>query len=301
MDVRALRIATRGSPLALWQANEVARRLVAARVCSSCELVVRSTVGDERTDLAIAEIARQGVFTSEIDHLVASGRADVAVHSAKDLPSSAPEDGLVIGAVPVRADVRDALVGLRLAQLTPGTRVATGSVRRRVQLGVLAPGLQFVELRGNIATRLRKVPEGGAGLFAAAGLDRLGLREQVAQRLETSEMLPQAGQGAIAVKCRADDEALRKLLESIDDADAHRALIAERSYLGELGGGCDAPIGAFATTGKGGEVELEVMYASLDGGQLLRRSGRGTDPVALGKALAKEVLDAFAQGGDLTT
>jgi hydroxymethylbilane synthase len=260
--------------------------------------------------MPVEKIGGQGAFVTEVQEAVRQGRAELAVHSAKDLPSRTA-DGLVLGAVPERADPRDALVGTRLDDLRPGARVATGSVRRRAQLAWLRPDLTFVELRGNMARRIERSRAEGAGVVAVAALERLGLGGEVAEVLGTGTVLPQVGQGALAVECREDDAATRELLAEIDDAAAMRAVTAERAFLAALGSGCSLPVGALARPsgapagrGDGGgdgngsgantELVLEGMLASRDGRILLRRSARGTDPVELGSRLAGELL---ARGG----
>ena len=252
--------------------------------------VIVETVGDQRSDVPLAEISGRGVFTTEVDQAVLDGRADVAVHSAKDLPSGVSIPGLVLASVPERADVRDALVGAMLQDLPQGGVVATGAPRRRVQLANLRPDLVFTQVRGNIGTRLGRVPDGGALVVAMAALDRLELTAAAVQVLSVDEMLPQVGQGAIALRARADDEAVLSLLSAIDSVDSHRAVLAERAFLGTLGGGCDAPVGAFATV-EGATIHLEAMLASLDGAQVIRRRGVGTDALAVGTALAREMLE----------
>lgn len=281
-----LRLATRGSPLALWQAEWVASRLGGA------ELVVVETTGDQRQDRPIHELGGQGIFVKEIQAAVADGRADVAVHSAKDLPSAAAS-GLVLAAVPGRADPRDVLVGSRLDDLAPGAPVATGSVRRRAQLAWVRPDLTFLSLRGNIATRLQRIPPGGAIVMAAAALQRLGLEPERSEVLDPAVMLPQVGQGAIAVECRADDPETRAALASIDDPVAHLELDAERAFLARLGGGCDLPVGAFATV-EGDRILVRGLVASLDGRVVLRSEAGGpaVDGQQMGARLAGELLDA---------
>ncbi len=295
-----VRLATRGSPLARWQATRVAELL--AQTAGTVEIVVVETTGDRRTDVPIAEIGGQGVFAREIQTAVLEGRADLAVHSAKDLPALTPP-GLELASVPERADPRDALVGSRLEDLPTGATVATGSVRRRAQLAWLRPDLGFVELRGNMARRLERSEEVGAGVVALAALDRLGLRDRVTEILEPSLLLPQVGQGALAVECRADDAATLALLAGIDDHGAHRALRAERAFLAELGGGCSLPVGALATLGPDGGIALEGLLASRDGRTVLRRTSTGDDPEVLGRRLARDLLErdgglALADWGD---
>jgi hydroxymethylbilane synthase len=288
-----LRLATRGSPLALWQA-----RFVAGLLPGETELIVVDTAGDRAQGRPVWELGGQGVFVKEVQAAVLDGRADAAVHSAKDLPSR-PAPGLVIGAVPVRADPRDVLVGARLPDLAPGAPVATGSVRRRAQLAWVRPDLTFLSLRGNIATRMRRVPTGGAILVAAAALQRLALAPPVAETLETHLMLPQVGQGAVAVECREDDNEVREQLLRADHGPSHACVDAERAFLARLGGGCDLPVGALAviTPGDGfPSIKVEAMLASLDGRSVLRASADGAVPAgpALGSGLADELL---ASGG----
>jgi hydroxymethylbilane synthase len=288
-----LRIATRGSALARWQAEEVARLLRAAAPGLEVPLVAVDTTGDRRTDIPVWDMGGQGVFVKEVQAALFDGRADVAVHSAKDLPSSTGP-GLALAAVPRRADPRDALVGGSLESLVPGALVATGSVRRRAQLAWLRPDLTFTGLRGNIATRLTRIPPGGAVVVAAAALARLGLSGQASEILATELMLPQVGQGAIAVECRADDSGARSLLAAIDAPDLRAAVTAERAYLARLGGGCDLPVGAYARpdpeTGDG--LLVEGIMASLDGRLVLRASitGAADEPGRLGRMLADQLL-----------
>lgn len=292
-----VRLATRSSPLALVQSHAVGRLLIESGLVSSYELVYVATEGDIRLDVAIAEIARQGVFTAEVEIAVLEGRADAAVHSAKDLPSSNISPELVLASVPMRADVRDALVGAKLSELGHGSTIATGSARRRVQLAALVPGARFVELRGNIATRLTKVPHAGAAVFAYAALERLALVDHASEVLGVESILPQVGQGAIALRCRAADEQLQEVLAGIDDVVAHRALLAERAYLARLGGSCDAPVGAYATVDRdSSEITLEALLASDDGSRIFRRSARGDDPLQLGCSLAEELISVFSTG-----
>jgi hydroxymethylbilane synthase len=255
------------------------------------ELVLVATSGDQRQDVPVWEMGGQGVFVKEVQAAVLDGRADVAVHSAKDLPSSTPA-GLVLAAVPVRADPRDALVGARLDDLAPGAAIATGSVRRRAQLAWLRPDLTFVGLRGNVPTRVDRVPPGGAVVVAAAALERLGLLDRAAEVLTVETMLPQVGQGAIAVECRAGDLAVRAALEAIDAPEARVAVTAERAFLARLGGGCDRPLGAYARQPSPGGLHVEGLLASADGRVLLRSSVSGPTTAAaeLGAALAEQLL-----------
>ena len=258
--------------------------------------MVVETTGDRRRDVPIVEIRGQGVFVKEVQAAVLDARADFAVHSAKDLPSTdAP--GLVIAAVPERGDPRDALVGGRLDELPVGGRVATGSVRRRAQLAAYRPDLTFAGLRGNIETRLEKAAGFAAIVVAAAALQRLGREDAIAEVLEPSVLLPQVAQGALAVECRADAAETIELLRRIEHAPSRRAVDAERAYLAELGGGCDLPVGALARATADGELELTALLSTLDGRVVLRATQSGDDPEALGRRVARELLDR--SGGNL--
>ncbi len=279
-----LRVATRGSALARWQAERVIELLGGAG-----ELVIVSTRGDQRADVPIHAMGGTGVFVKEVQQAVLDGQADLAVHSAKDLPSTT-EPGLVLAAIPERGDARDAIVGAALAEVPTAGRVGTGSVRRRAQLAHARPDLTFGELRGNIPTRLEKAAAFDAVVVAAAALDRLGLDDRIAERLDPAVMLPQVAQGALAVECRTDDGPTRGRLVAIDDPAARTAVTAERAYLDRLGGGCNLPCGALARVGPDGTVELEALLASLDGRIALRANGSGRDPNALGTQVAERLL-----------
>lgn len=206
------------------------------------------TFGDRRQDVPLHEIGGQGVFVKEVQRAVLDGEADLAVHSAKDLPST-PAIGLTIAAFCDRRDARDALVGRALVDLSAGATVATGSVRRRAQLAALRPDLSFVELRGNIHTRLSKLPDDGALVMAVAALDVLGLRDRVAEAMQITSMVPAVGQGCVAVECRSDDHATIAALTSIDHESTRHAVEIERAFLAELGSGCSLPVGAHVTNG----------------------------------------------------
>jgi hydroxymethylbilane synthase len=285
--VTVLRAATRGSRLARAQTE-----LVAGWLGEDVEVepVVVETTGDRRADVPIWELGGRGVFVKEVQAAVLEGRADFAVHSAKDLPS-APVDGLVIAAVPERGDARDALVGRRFEALAPGARVGTGSVRRRAQLAWLRPDLTFAGLRGNMDTRLSKAGDFAAIVVAAAALDRLGRIADISEVLSTSLLVPQVGQGALAIECRADDEATLAALAAIEHGPSRRAVDAERAWLAEVGGGCDLPVGAHAKVDGEGRLRLSAMLATPDGRVMLRDSGEGDDPVELGRRLARHLLD----------
>ncbi len=287
---RPLRVATRGSALARRQTD-----LVIDALGVPAEVVVVETAGDRRADVPIAAIGGQGVFVKEVQAAVLDGRADLAVHSAKDLPAAAVE-GLVIAAVPERGDPRDALVGRRLDELPPGARVGTGAARRRAQLAWLRPDLTFGELRGNIDTRLAKAADFDAIVVAAAALSRLGRMEVVSELLAPDRFVPQVGQGALAVECRADDEEVRAALAAVDHEQSHRAVAAERAFLAELGGNCELPVGAYATVGGGGVITLTGLVAAPGGAELRRHTEAGDDPAALGRSVARHLLAPARSG-----
>jgi hydroxymethylbilane synthase len=280
-----LRAATRASALARLQTD-----LVAAALGEPVEPVVVQTMGDQRTDVAIWEMGGQGVFVKEVQAAVLDGRADFAVHSAKDLPSESP-DGLVIAAIPEREDPRDALVGSTLEGLPVGARVGTGSVRRRAQLAWARPDLTFAGLRGNIDTRLAKASEFDAIVVAAAALRRLERTFVIDEVLDPLIVLPQVGQGALAVECRADDVAVREALAATDHDPSRRAVEAERAFLREIGEGCQLPVGALAVVGNDGRLTLTGMIASLDGHVLLRHTDADDDAATLGRSVARHLLD----------
>ena len=312
--VRPLRLASRGSPLARYQAALVADLLRRADPTVDVVIEIVRTEGDRQATVPLDRIGGQGIFTKEIQAAVLDGRADVAVHSAKDLPSVTP-DGLVLAAVPERADPRDALVGHRLAELAAGAVVATGSARRRAQLANLRPDLTFVDLRGNMATRLARAADGSvdAVVAAAAALDRLGWDGAPIDRLPVSVLLPQAGQGAIALEGRAGDDATLALLARVDDVAAHRAVRAERAMLAAVEGSCSVPVAAWAeppgpsaagpeTAGPetarpktaadaGGAIRLHGLLASGDGRVVVRAALTGDEPDALGRELARYLLE----------
>jgi hydroxymethylbilane synthase len=267
-----IRIGSRGSRLALTQAELAAARLRAPR--TEIALVPITTSGDRDRTRPFGEIGSRGVFVKELEEALLAGRIDVAVHSAKDMTSSDP-DGLVVGAYTARDDPRDALCGT--AALRPGMRVGTASVRRKAQLLALEPALSIEPLRGNIDTRLRKRGERGldAVVLAACGLDRLGLSAEAGHRFEPDQLLPEAGQGALALQVRAGEE---ELVERADDLETRRRVEAERACVAAVGGGCLAPVAAFHD----GSV-LTALVAAEDGSWLERRTGG--DPVALGREL----------------
>ena len=294
-----LRIGTRGSPLALWQARAVEQ---AIRIAGgpSCELVVIKTTGDRLATRDLSTIGGKRLFVKEIEEALLNGSIDLAAHSAKDLPADLPP-GLAIGAALPREDPRDAVVlprggaagGAPLATLRGTPRVGTGSVRRVAQLARAVPRARFLSIRGNVGTRLRKLDDGecDALVLAAAGLVRLGLGERVSARLATDECLPAPGQGIVAIEARESDQAAAAVLACIDDGAARAALRAERALVRALGGDCRVPIGALAVTDSGG-LTLDAVVASVDGRQLLRRQARGSADAAaaLGADLAEQLL-----------
>lgn len=283
--------------MALWQARFVSQLLEAANPGLRTELVAMSTVADRDQESSIAEIGGKGLFAKEVQVAVLSDRADVAVHSAKDLPAITPP-GLVLAAVPSRGDCRDALVGAGVDELPPGSVVGTGSNRRRVQMAELCPGVAFAELRGNMATRLDKARSFDAIVVAAAALQRLGLADHITQILEPGVFIPQVGQGALGIECRAGDSVTVALLDSIDDPVTNREVTAERAFLVELGGDCTLPAGAHAVSSSDGELTMNAILSasetipSQDGLSRFRRADveratlRGHDAVVLGTDLA---------------
>ncbi len=291
----AIRIATRSSPLALWQSNDVAERLRSVAGVD-VELVQIDTLGDRTQALGVPlhQIGGQGVFAKEVQAAVLDGRADIAVHSAKDLPGESMA-GLLIAAVTRRDDPRDGLVGTPLDSLPLGGVVATGSIRRRAQLLALRPDLRFVEVRGNMAKRVAKAAEPGidAVVVGCAGLDRIGLGWHIVDRLEPSLMLPQVGQGTVAVECRSDDMHTYELLRLINDELIESDLLVERSYLRRLGAGCSLPIGAMVRRVADQPSVLDAMIAAADGSVVLRTSR----PVLVGCDAGKQCADSLLANG----
>src|ERR1019366_7094493 len=261
-------IASRGSQLALWQARWVSSQLTAAG--QECRIEIIKTTGDKITDVPLAKVGTKGLFTKEIEEALLDGRADLAVHSLKDLPTELPE-GLVLAAVPEREDPRDAVVGKKLADLPPGAKVGTSSLRRAAQLLKLRPDLQVESIRGNLDTRLRKLDEGqyDAILLAAAGLKRLGWGDRIAEILEPEQMCPAVGQGALAIETRAGFDAGLDVLAMLDHADTHTAVMAERGVLRALGGGRQL-VGAQAGGAAAEAAEIGARLAAY----LLQRGAR---------------------------
>ncbi|MCY3954261.1 MAG: hydroxymethylbilane synthase [bacterium] len=282
---RRLRVATRSSPLALRQAAAVGRMLSQEHPGLGTEAVPIRTEGDRLATAPLADIGGKGVFVRALQAAVLDGTADLAVHSAKDLPSQTPE-GLCLAAVPRRGEVRDALVGSRLADLGEGAVVATGSARRRVQLADRRPDLRFADLRGNIDTRLAKAADFDAVVMALAALERLERRPPVLEALDVDLMVPQVGQGALAVECRAGDRELRRLLAAIEDPASRRCVDAERAFLAALGGDCTVPAGAHARLA-GGEVHMRGVLAPAVGEPLRRAALSDGDAARAGLLLAE--------------
>jgi len=292
----ALRIGTRGSALALTQAGMVAERLRALAPDLDVELVAIRTSGDEGVRAAPDALGDKSDFVKEIEEALLDGRADLAVHSAKDVPGHLP-DGLAIVGVPERADPRDALCGAAaLADLPARARVGTSSLRRRSQLLALRPDLEVGELRGNVDTRLRRLEAGhhDAVVLAAAGLARLGLPAGVP--LGTDELTPSPGQGCLALEARVEDEATAALADELTDADALVCLTAERALVTEMEANCRTPIGALAVLEDGGGLVLSAFAGLPDGSEWVRDAlaGRSEDPAALGRAVAGRLLAAGA-------
>ena len=291
-----LRIGSRGSQLALWQANHI-RELLEQRG-HRIEIEIIKTTGDKITDVALAQVGTKGMFTKEIEEALAENRVDLAVHSLKDLPTEIPS-GFELAAIPPRQDARDAFCSLkykRIQDLPQGARVGTSSLRRQAQLKALRPDLDTHALRGNVDTRLRKLEVGeyDAVILAAAGLKRLGKQDSIRQLLDAKVMCPAAGQGALAVEIRKADSAVRQHVIFLDDAAARLTTTCERALLNKMGGGCQVPIGAFAEIILG-KLHLQAVVASPEGSKVLRKSGEGDDPVRLGEMVGAALL---GEGGD---
>lgn len=293
-----IRIATRRSPLAKWQANHVSELLRQREPGLEVRLHELVTRGDKILEVPLAEVGGKGLFVKEIEDALLAGDAEIAVHSMKDLPALlAP--GLTLGAVPEREDPRDALCSPRwktLSALPHGARVGTSSLRRGAQLKALRPDLQLEMVRGNVETRLRKASEGlDAVVLAYAGLRRLGLAEHATYVFPPEEMLPAVAQGALALECRADDAATLQRLAALDHAATRVRVEAERGFLARIEGGCQVPIAGHATL-EGEQVRLRVLVASLDGTRVIRgeRVGPHAEARALGVSLAEELLSKGA-------
>jgi hydroxymethylbilane synthase len=286
-----LRIGSRGSQLALWQANHISDLL--RQRGHQIEIEIIKTTGDKITDVALAKVGTKGMFTKEIEEALADGRVDLAVHSLKDLPTNIPL-GFEVAAITKRENPRDVFCSYRyggIDDLPQGGRVGTSSLRRQAQLRALRPDLKIHPLRGNVDTRLRKLEAGefDAVILAAAGLNRLGKTEFVRQVIPAAIMCPAAGQGALGIEIRAGDSATRQHLTFLEDRAARATTTCERALLNKLGGGCQVPIGAFAEVRDGG-LHLEAIVADPDGSKVIRESRDGSDPVQLGELVGDALL-----------
>ena len=291
-----LRIGSRGSQLALWQANHISALLRARG--HEVEIEIIHTTGDKITDVALAKVGTKGMFTKEIEEALAAGKVDLAVHSLKDLPTELPK-GFEITAITERQDPRDAFCSKNYASiddLPREARVGTSSLRRQAQLKAIRPDLDIHPLRGNVDTRLRKLEEGDydAIILASAGLKRLGKTELIKQIIPAEIMCPAAGQGALGIEIRQGDAKTRELLAFLNDPNARAATTCERALLNSLGGGCQVPIGAFAEV-RDGKLHLDSIVADPDGSKLLRDSRDGSDPEKLGNEAGASLLK---RGGD---
>ncbi len=291
-----LRIGSRGSQLALWQANHVAALLRAKK--HTVEIEVIKTTGDKITSVALAKVGTKGMFTKEIEDALHEKRVDLAVHSLKDVPTDLAQE-FELAAIMKREDPRDAFISVKfssLEELPQGAKVGTSSLRRQCQLKSVRPDLEVFPLRGNVDTRLRKLESGeyDAIILAAAGVLRLGLETHVRSRISADVMCPAVGQGALAIEIRRGDQQTKTLLAFLNDADTHAAIDCERALLGSLGGGCQVPIGAYAEK-RGERLYLRAMVGRPDGSQILREQADGTDGVKLGRETAQTLL---WRGGD---
>ncbi|HEX6304019.1 MAG TPA: hydroxymethylbilane synthase [Anaerolineales bacterium] len=292
-----LTFATRPSALARWQTQWVIRSLQQVWPDLECQEKVITTQGDRILHRPLPEIGGKGLFTQELEAELLTGQVQAAVHSLKDLPVENPP-GLTIGAVPLRADVRDVLVskrGYTLDSLPEGAVVGTSSLRRGAQLLAHRADLQIQPLRGNVDTRIRKALNGeyDAIVLAAAGVTRLGLESHVSQWLPLENMLPAPGQGALAVQCNSKDEVTLEILAAIEDPDTRKATLAERAFLTHLGGGCSLPVGAYAEAAEE-DIELQGVVASLDGKNVIHCRGWGREAEKLGRDCAQQALDRGA-------
>jgi hydroxymethylbilane synthase len=291
-----LRIGSRGSQLALWQANHVAALLRAQG--HAVEIEVIKTTGDKITSVALAKVGTKGMFTKEIEEALHDHRVDLAVHSLKDVPTELEQE-FELAAIMKREDPRDAFISVKfssLEELPQGAKVGTSSLRRQCQLKAMRPDLEVFPLRGNVDTRLRKLESGeyDAIILAAAGVLRLGLETHVRSRISADVMCPAVGQGALAIEIRKGDEQTKTLLAFLNDADTHAAIDCERALLGSMGGGCQVPIGAYADK-RGERLFLRAMVGRPDGSEILREQAEGTDGVKLGRETAQTLLK---RGGD---
>ena len=302
---KPLRIGTRGSPLAVAQAEETRNRLMKAHSLpeNAFHIEVIKTTGDKVQDRALSEIGGKGLFTKEIEEALQDGRIDIAVHSMKDVPTYR-SDGLALTCYLPREDVRDAFVSPHyqsIGDLPQGAVVGTSSIRRRAQLLARRPDLNLVEFRGNVQTRLQKLDDGVAiaSFLAMAGIKRLGIANDIpVTPIETDEMLPAVAQGAIGIEQREDDETTRSLLTEINDADTQTRLVAERSFLMALDGSCQSPIAALATLGEDGTIKLRGEVISPDGSEVLRHQiiGQQSEAEMLGIAVTETLKSRSGKG-----
>lgn len=297
-----IRIATRKSELALWQANSVAERLRQLPQVSGVTLLPLSTRGDEVLDKSLQKIGGKGLFIKELELAMQAGRADIAVHSMKDVPADMPE-GFCIAAVLERANPADALVSesaSELSQLPDGARVGSSSLRRQAQLLAMRPDLAVSPLRGNVATRLKKLDRGDyqAIILACAGLERLGLDARIRQQFSPDQMLPAAGQGVIGIECVGNRTELRSLLAALEHAETRMTVLAERAVATTLGADCQSPVASFATI-TGDTLTIDALVASVDGSRIIREQSTGPsgDAEAVGQEVAARLLERGA--GDL--
>ncbi|MEP7354066.1 MAG: hydroxymethylbilane synthase [Acidobacteriota bacterium] len=290
-------IGSRGSQLALWQANHIAACLAELGVETRLEII--KTTGDKIQDVPLAKVGGKGLFTKEIEEALIDRSIDLAVHSMKDVPTELP-DGLIISAIPEREEPRDALIGCTIAELRDGTRIGTSSLRRSSQLLAYNPKLEIHMLRGNVDTRLRKQEEGqfDAIVLAAAGLRRLGWQDRIAELIPIDIMCPAVGQGALAIETRNDGRLAQEIVRKLDHPATQAAVVAERALLAMLGGGCQVPVGSHAqwVQGENGrQLHLIGLVAEPDGSRIIRAELSGTDPFLIGSTLGRTLL---AQGAD---
>lgn len=295
MSTNLIRIATRKSPLALWQAEHVRERLLALHPGLQVELLTMSTQGDRILDSPLAKIGGKGLFVKELEQGMLDGRADLAVHSMKDVPAELPE-GLCIGAILEREDPRDAFVSVQYAsvdELPEGARVGTSSLRRQCQLRATRPDLQILDLRGNVGTRLGKLDDGDydAIVLACAGLKRLGLSARISRELPPEEMLPAIAQGVIGIECRVDDERVNSMIAPLTHVETRQRTAAERAMNATMAGGCQAPVAGYSVLNDG-VIELRGLVGRPDGSRIIRGDVHGSPEhaAALGKQLADDLL-----------
>lgn len=291
-------IGTRGSKLALWQAEHI-KGMVEAITGLPVRLKVIKTTGDKILDVPLAKVGGKGLFTKELEVALMAGEVDMCVHSMKDVPTELPE-GLFIAAMPERVDPRDVIVsgkGYTLDTLPQGARVGTSSLRRVAQVRHLRPDVEIVDVRGNLDTRMRKAEEGqvDAVILAAAGITRMGWADRITHYVEPEQMISAVGQGAIGVEIREDDEEMRHVMERIGHPETMECVTAERVVMRRLEGGCQVPIGAYARI-EGATMVMDAMVGSLDGSTIVRRriEGPADDPVGLGERMVRELLDGGA-------